>query len=134
MFTADRIQRERDEETQPSLLLSSPRALAQTHAQFTISCKTRGEATRLRTTHTLLEPTLPAVPLPFLSTAIKAEQYGRVVAFDRRALKRHKAHQRNAMKTTENLEQVNRELTEVSKDLIQRPQLQNQSYSHDVLV
>ena len=134
MFTADRIQRERDEETQPSLLLSSPRALAQTHAQFTISCKTRGEATRLRTTHTLLKPTLPAVPLPFLSTATKAEQYGRVVAFDRRALKRHKAHQRNAMKTTENLEQVNRELTEVSKDLIQRPQLQNQSYSHDVLV
>ena len=128
MFTADRIQRERDEETQPSLLLSSPRALAQTHARFTInSCKTRGEATRLRATHSLLKPTPPPVPLPFLSTATKAEQYGRVVAFDRHALKRHKVHQRNAMKTTENLEWVIKKLTEVSIDLIHRAQLQNQS-------
>ena len=111
MFTADRIQRERDEETQPSLLLNPPQPLSQAHAPFAISSsKTRGEANRLRATHTSLKP---AVTLPFLSTATKAEQYGRVVAFDRRALKRHKAHQRNAMKTTENLERVIRELTEV---------------------
>ena len=123
MFTADRIQRERDEETQPSLLLNPPQPLSQAHAPFTVSSsKTRGEANRLRATHTSLKP---AVTLPFLSTATKAEQYGRVVAFDRRALKRHKAHQRNAMKTTENLERVIRELTEVSIDFIHRAQLQN---------
>ena len=121
MFTADRIQRERDEETQPSLLLNPPRPLSQAHPPFTISSsKTRGGANRLRATHTLLKPTPPAVTLPFLSTATKAEQYGRVVAFDRRALERHKAHQRNAMKTTENLERVIRELTEVSVDFIHR--------------
>ena len=123
MFTADRIQRERDEETQPSLLLNPPRPLSQPHAPFTISSsKTRGEANRLRATHTSLKP---AVTLPFLSTATKAEQYGRVVAFDRCALKRHKAHQRNAMKTTENLERVIRELTVVGIDFIHRAQLQN---------
>ena len=82
------------------------------HSPSCSSCKTRGEANRLRATHTSLKP---AVTLPFLSTATKAEQYGRVVAFDRRALKRHKAHQRNAMKTTENLERVIRELTVVGR-------------------
>ena len=77
--------------------------------------RTRGHAGP-RVPPTQLHPTrppFPALPLPSLSTATKAEQYTRVVAFDRRALKRHKAHQRNAMKTTENLEQVFRELNEV---------------------
>ena len=117
MFAAEGHQREEGTQMSPFRIPPIPTGpLSQVYPRSSGSDqRTRGHAgprvppTQLHST----QPPFPALPLPSLSTATKAEQYTRVVAFDRRALKRHKAHQRNAMKTTENLEQVFRELNEV---------------------
>ena len=57
------------------------------------------------------------VPLPLLSGATKAEQYERFLAFDRHTLKRPGAHFKNALKTTENMESILKQLNEVRSAL-----------------
>ena len=53
--------------------------------------------------------------LPLLPSATKAEKYARLSQFDRSGLKRQKAHVRNALKTTESIQKITKQLNEVDK-------------------
>ena len=55
--------------------------------------------------------------LPLLPSATKAEKYARLSQFDRSGLKRQKAHVRNALKTTENIQKIAKQLNEVADSL-----------------
>ena len=51
--------------------------------------------------------------LPLLPSATKADKYAKLSQFDRSRLKRQKAHIRNALKTTENIQKIAKQLNEV---------------------
>ena len=53
--------------------------------------------------------------LPLIPVATKAEKYARLRHFDKHGLKRDKAHFRNALKTTEPIEKITKELNDVSR-------------------
>lgn len=52
-------------------------------------------------------------PVTFKPLATKAQKYARMVRIDRHKLQRPTAHFRNALKTTEGLERVTRQLEKV---------------------
>ena len=52
--------------------------------------------------------------LPLIPAATKAEKYSRLRHFDKHGLKRDKAHFRNALKTTEPIERITKQLDDVS--------------------
>lgn len=56
----------------------------------------------------------PPLTLPQLFVTTKAEKYANLTAFDRKGLQRPKAHFRNALKTTEDLERISKQLDTVS--------------------
>ena len=55
--------------------------------------------------------------LPLIPAATKVEKYAKLCQFDRSGLKRHKAHFRNALKTTENIQKISKQLHDVSNSL-----------------
>ena len=61
-----------------------------------------------------LQSAAPSFTLPQLFVTTKAERYADLTAFDRKALQRPKAHFRNALKTTEDLERISKQLDAVS--------------------
>ncbi|XP_064394313.1 uncharacterized protein LOC135341638 [Halichondria panicea] len=66
------------------------------------------------------EPAPPPFGLPHLtsrSAATKAERYSSLREFDRNGLQRSKAHVRNALKTTNDLDRISRQLNERLKSL-----------------
>ena len=65
--------------------------------------KSRGENKAIRS----------RLELPLLAAATKAERYTRLSHFDKSRLKRQKAHVRNALKTTENIQKIAKQLNEV---------------------
>ena len=75
------------------------------------SRKTPNKATKLHNSHLCHTP----LQLPFLPVATKAEKYAQLTAFDQSGLKRKKAHVRNALKTTDCLEKVAKQLNQVCK-------------------
>ncbi len=57
-----------------------------------------------------------ALSLPQLTTAAtKAERYSDLKEFDRKGIRRAKAHVRNALKTTDDLDRISRQLNKVHK-------------------
>jgi hypothetical protein len=70
--------------------------------------KNRGDYKRFRS----------RLELPLLPAATKAERYTRLSHFDRGQLKRQKAHVRNALKTTENIQKISKQLDEVEDSFI----------------
>ena len=61
----------------------------------------------------LAKPLAGDIRLPLLPTATKGEKYTQLRQFDRQGLKRHKAHFRNALKTTEGIEKITKQLNKV---------------------
>ena len=61
------------------------------------------------------KPLSSKLELPLLPSATKAEKYARLSQFDRSGLKRQKAHARNALKTTESIQKIAKQLNEVDK-------------------
>lgn len=67
------------------------------------------------------KPIQPELKLPLIP-ATKTEKYLRLRYFDRHVLKRHKAHFRNALKTTDGIQKITKQLNEVTiNTLIQMP-------------
>ena len=69
--------------------------------------------TRSSSPSKVAKPLLGDIQLPLLPTATKGEKYTQLRRFDRQGLKRHKAHFRNALKTTEGIERITKQLNEV---------------------
>ena len=59
------------------------------------------------------KPLSSDLELPLLPSATKADKYARLSQFDRNGLKRQKAHFRNALKTTDNIQKITKQLNEV---------------------
>ena len=64
--------------------------------------------------NTKTKPLPSELKLPLIPAATKTEKYSRLRHFDRHGLKRHKAHFRNALKTTEGIQRITKQLNEVT--------------------